>query len=338
MGIGEFAGLTAAGLWALSSVFYSRAQMTAWEMNLWKNCLASVIFLIHLTLVRSIAGDAIFEAPVEAWCWLALSSIIGIVIGDTVYFRSLQILGPRRALVVSTASPIFGVIVGYFVMGDTISILLLMGVGLTILGVAIVVSDKKAERENPNVYPGKFIEGFLFGIGGALCQAAGVATAKIGMAHGCEALESSFIRMISAAAAAIGLMMMYPERFWMQRIVKFKDDSEEPTVKDISNVRPEKLDHAPAAHFETRSVFTPLANLQTLKFFVPAAMIGTWLGIWFFQISQQYSETAVVTTLCATCPLFAIPLVWLLQGHRVSMTGILGTLVAVVGIVLVVQR
>ena len=241
MGIGEAAGLFAASLWALSSIFYSRAKMTAWEMNFWKNIIATGVFFAQLWIVKSLGSQTVFEAPIEAWCWLAGSSVIGILIGDTVYFRSVQILGPRRALVVATASPIFGVIVGYFFMGDTISLILMFGIGLTILGVGIVVGDKQAEIENPNIYPGKFVQGVLFGIGGALCQAVGVGAAKVGMAHGCEALESSFIRMFTASIAGIYLVSINPYRYAYSKVAMEPTDEKHLIDKKHTPKRGEQI-------------------------------------------------------------------------------------------------
>ena len=219
MGIGEAAGLFAASLWALSSIFYSRAKMTAWEMNFWKNIIATGVFFAQLWIVKSLGSQTVFEAPIEAWCWLAGSSVIGILIGDTVYFRSVQILGPRRALVVATASPIFGVIVGYFFMGDTISLILMFGIGLTILGVGIVVGDKQAEIENPNIYPGEVCPRCTFWNRRSIMPSGRPsAAAKVGMAHGCEALESSFIRMFTASIAGIYLVSINPYRYAYSKV------------------------------------------------------------------------------------------------------------------------
>ena len=332
MGIGEIAGLSSAAIWALSSMLYSFARMTAWELNFWKNAFACVIFLIHLCIARTFMdGMPMFEAPLEAWCWLGLSSVVGIVVGDTLYLRSLQILGPRRALVVATASPIFGVIIGFFFMHDPITIFLLLGVGLTVFGVGVVVIDKKAEVENPNIYPGKFTIGILLGVGAALCQASGVAFAKIGMAHGCEALESSFIRIFTASLTMIWLIVVYPDRYAFSR--KVKNRSVRSTVADDIQREKEK---GTAIEYERVAITQPLREWSSMKYFIPGMLMGTWIGIWFFQMAQQYADTAVVTTLVSTCPIFAIPLVWLLQGHRVSLQGIMGTGVAVLGIYLVV--
>lgn len=325
MGYGELAGLGSAAIWAASSLLYSYARMTAWELNLWKNVFTSFIFLIHLWVVRYLVDqNVLFEAPLESWCWLGLSSVVGIVIGDTLYLRSLQILGARRALVVATASPIFGVIIGFFFMNDVITMLLVGGIGLTVFGVGIVVSDKKAQVENPNVIPGKFPIGVMLGVGAAFCQASGVAFAKLGMDHGCEALEASFIRIFTASLTMVLMVFLYPEKYAVSRQT-YSLSSEE--KKDDSDAKP-----AP----KENSIVKPLTDWYSMKFFIPGMLMGTWIGIWFFQMAQQYADTAVVTTLVSTCPIFAIPLVWLFQGHKVSPKGLIGTLIAVVGIYMVV--
>lgn len=334
MGIGELAGLSSAAIWAVSSMLYSFARMTAWELNFWKNIFACFIFFVHLWIAKTFFTFApVFEAPLEAWCWLAVSSIVGIVVGDTLYLRSMQILGPRRALVVATASPIFGVLIGFFFMNDPVTILLLAGVGLTVFGVGIVVTDKKAEVENPNIYPGRFTIGVILGVGAALCQASGVAFAKIGMAHGCEALESSFIRILSASVTMIGLVIFYPNRYAFSK--KYATESIQSTVAE--DIKHEK-ETGSKTELKELPITLPLREWNSMKYFVPGMLMGTWIGIWFFQMAQQYTDTAVVTTLAATCPIFAIPLVWFIQGHRVSLKGILGTAVAVWGIYLVVSN
>lgn len=92
----------------------------------------------------------------------------------------------------------------------------------------------------------------------------------------------------------------------------------------------------PELGWTTTPIYQPLGDWNCMKYFVPGALMGTWIGIWFFQIAQQYADTAVVTTLVSTCPIFAIPLVCFVQKHTVSSKGILGTIVAVGGIILVV--
>ena len=107
MGIGEWAALTSALLWTISSMLWGRIRLSALSLNLCKNIIGVVLVSMQLLLLIAFAGRPGLEAPLRSWCWLSLSGLVGIVIGDTFYFRCLQILGPRRALMLATTGPIF---------------------------------------------------------------------------------------------------------------------------------------------------------------------------------------------------------------------------------------
>ncbi|MFM8723593.1 MAG: hypothetical protein ACKON9_00555, partial [Planctomycetaceae bacterium] len=82
-GSGELAALAAAALWACSSLFYSRVRLTAWQINFGKNVLATGILLLHLGLQALLLQVSPLSVDLRAVTWLVLSSLTGIVIGDT---------------------------------------------------------------------------------------------------------------------------------------------------------------------------------------------------------------------------------------------------------------
>ncbi len=240
---------------------------------------------------------------VESWVWLSLSGLVGVVIGDTLYFRSLQILGPRRALIMATTGPIFSAALGWIFLRESLLFWGLMGVLMTVGGVIVVVADRKAINEAPGLMPGRIRVGVLTGIGGAVCQAVGGVFSKLGMRDSegleiCNALEATFIRLLIAAIATTGFVILRKQFLSMARRVVEK---------------------------------------ETIRPLLLATTLGTWLGIWFSQIAYNHSEIAVAQTLLSTCPLFAIPIVWYLHRHRVTSYSIVGTIIALVGIALVVQ-
>ncbi len=297
MGIGESAGLIAAACWASASLLYSGTKLTAWEMNCGKNVIASIVLLVQLLVVAVVSSNTIFNANQLAWWWLGWSGIIGIVVGDTLYFRSLQILGPRKALIVSTTAPVFAAILGYALLGEAISVMVIVGMTLTVSGVAYVVADRKSANESPGLFPGSAAQGVLAGLGGAVCQALGGVCSRIGM-RDCDGVEGAFIRL-SVSAACIVVVIICQRRL--------------------------------------KTVSSKLADRTLLRKFIPAVLLGTWLGIWLSQIAYKFSTVSVATTLLATTPLFAVPLVRIFYGYRITLAAVLGTVVAVTGVFLVVQ-
>jgi len=292
MGRGETAGLLAAAFWATGSLMYGRTRLTALSMNYGKNVIATFVLLAHLWIAALMSSRGMFEADAAAWGWLSLSALIGIVAGDTFYFRSLQILGPRRALVVSTTSPVFAAFLGWSFLGETISLACGIGIALTLLGVCVVSMDRKSEREAPGLFPGSLRHGVLIGTAGALCNALGAVASRHAMLN-VDAVEAAFIRILVSAAASMVI------------------------VRAMGSLQ--------AAN---REILKP----AVIRWFLPAVLCGTWLGIWLSQIAYKYSPVAVATTLTSTTPIFAIPLVYFFLGHRPTFSGVAGTVIAVTGV------
>lgn len=299
MGIGESAALTAALLWAIASLLYGRVRLSALEMNCSKNVIASVFLAIQLGVVF-LLGQSSTWLPTHsgAWLWLGLSGVIGITLGDTCYFRSLQILGPRESLVVFTTAPLFGATLGWVFLQEHLTVINILGMLITVSAVAWVVSEKGETNEAPGLYPGSRRSGIMYGVLGAICQAVGQIFAKKGLAY-CTPVESAFIRLVVAAVVAVIVVMCLRKTGAM--------------VKEIR--RP-----------------------GLLKIFLPAVTMGTWLGIWLSQVCQAYCSVAVCITLLNVSPLFAIPLVWYFQQQKITRRAIIGSVIAVVGIALLVAK
>lgn len=312
MGIGESAALSAAFLWTLSSFLWGRINLKAIELNTAKNLIGVGLIGLHIVVLslfffgtETAAGtDEIasigfqFRASTTAWCWLGLSGIVGIVIGDTFFFRSLQILGPRRALMMATFSPLFAVAISWVILGEALLPLQIVGILTTAVGIVIVISERRGRQEALDLYPGTIRAGVLLGLGAACCQAAGGAISKMGMnVDDCSALEASLIRMIFAA---VGTLLILALR---RKIQEF---------------------------------FKGVVQWKELRKILLASAIGTWLGIWLSQVAFKETQVGIAQTLLSTSPLFAIPLVRIIQGHKASALAVAGTLVAVLGIALAV--
>jgi drug/metabolite transporter (DMT)-like permease len=297
MGTGEIAALAAAAFWAAASLLYGKTNLSAWGMNLGKNVIASLILLLQLYVMSSLSGSDIFQADSHAWSWLSLSGVIGIMIGDTCYFRCLQILGPRKALIVSTTAPIFAAVLGYVLLDESVTVTVAVGILVTTGAVVWVVSDGRSADESPGLFPGSTVAGVTAGILGAICQAIGAVCSKIGM-EDCDPVEASLIRLSVSAVGAFFVV---------------------------------------AALGQLKSVTTKLVDFGLLRRFVPAVIAGTWLGIWFSQVAFKHASVSIAITLLATTPLFAIPLVRVFYGHRVSGVAVVGTVLAIVGVYLAVS-
>jgi drug/metabolite transporter (DMT)-like permease len=271
--------------------------MSALGINLGKNIVGTLLLLVILLAFAWFSGDAAFNASFASWGWLTLSGLIGIALGDTCYFRSLQIMGPRRTLMVAATSPLFATLIGWFGLNEYLPPEVIFGIALTVGGVVFVVSDRRSKSDEPGIRPGRLSSGIMLGVLGALCQALGGVFSKIGMAD-CSPMEATFIRIFMAGIFTCLLVGLQGE---LKQIIK------------------------------------QIALKENLSRVVPATIIGTVLGIWFSQIAFKNSDVAVAITLLSSSPLFAIPMVFFIYGQKTTVWTLCGTILGLVGIYLVVN-
>lgn len=136
--------------------------------------------------------------------------------------------------------------------------------------------------------------GVLFGVAAAVCQAAGVLLAKQGL-HGVDAFPATALRLAAATAALA--------------VVAFAGRRLGPDLKQL--LRP-----------------APMRRL------IPAAFIGTFLGLWLMQIGIKYTESAVANALHSTTPLFTIPITVFVLKEKLGPAVIAGSVLGVGGVVL----
>jgi drug/metabolite transporter (DMT)-like permease len=170
---GGLAALTAAFLWAIASLVYRRAgkQIPPLELNLLKGVVA--LALLALTLL--LTGVSLAGVEPLALGLMLLGGALGIGVGDTAYFESLNSLGARRALLLGILAPPIAALLALLLLGETLSAPAWAGILLTVLGVAWVVTERAPETVAVRAHLGR---GLGFGLLSALAQAGGMVLSR----------------------------------------------------------------------------------------------------------------------------------------------------------------
>lgn len=293
--MGEFAAITAAFLWAISSILFSFAgkQIGSSTLNLLRLSFAALFLLIVHTIFFGFPIP--LNASLQQWGWLSLSSIIGLVIGDLLLFQSFIMVGPRLAMLVMAVSPVISVIIAWIFLKEVLSAIQVVGVLITIIGISLVVVDRNTNQSTFTSNKRKWI-GILFAIGAAIGQAIGLIFAKKGLPPDFSALSGVVIRVLVATISV-----------WIFSIL----------TKQIP-VHIKKIRTYPA----------------TLKYTFAGAVVGPFIGVWLSLVAVQYAKVGIASTLMALTPIFHLPIGKILK-EDISIQAIIGTIIAVVGVAII---
>ena len=215
--IGEIPALLTALLWVLSGTAFERAgkRVSSQAVNLMRLIMAVLIMAVYLTIRR---GSPIpFDASPQNWLWLSISGLVGFVLGDYFLFESYVLVGTRLALLIMSLSPILTGILSYFVFGEKLNLLNILGIVLVILGIMLVVLTKnQGEKMKLNIRP----RGLIYAILGAVGQSIGLIFSKLGMGS-FDPFASTQIRLI---AGTFGWILLFLFFGWFPRLKRFTTD------------------------------------------------------------------------------------------------------------------
>jgi drug/metabolite transporter (DMT)-like permease len=292
--MGEFAALGTSILWSLTSVLFTLAARKVGSVVVNRIRLVLAVLLIsltHLILLNQIIPDHVYP---ESAFWLGLSGIIGLVAGDASLFQAFVLIGPRLAMLMMALSPVISTLLAWIFLGEYLDSPDLLAVLITISGIVWVVWESNVTI--PNIERKNFVLGILFGVGGALGQAGGLITSKLGMEAGFPPLSATLIRMVAA--------MLF---LWLITLFQGKVRSTLLVLKD-------------------RYVFWAILG---------ATIVGPYLGVWFSLIAIDQAQIGVASTLMALSPIFLLPLAkWVFKEH-ISRRIVFGTILALLGVTMI---
>jgi drug/metabolite transporter (DMT)-like permease len=229
---------------------------------------------------------------------LTISGFAGLVIGDTFLFKAFRSIGARVSMLVMALVPPISALLAFFFLGERLSILVVLGISVTVLGIALVIF-KREERPASN-YKIDY-NGIFYAVIGAVGQAVGLIFAKYAFNEGeINGFLASFVR-IASAVIIIYPMVIVTKRFREPVKVFMKDK-------------------------------------KGFLFTLIGAVFGPYLGITFSLISITHTKVGIAATIMATVPILMLPLVHFYYKEKLSWISIAGAFIAVGGVAIIFLR
>ena len=293
--IHELAALGTATCWATTGILASDAirALGAFHFNLIRQGFVTLVLAIIV-----LGSGALALPDLTGLAVLALSGIVGILLGDTLNFAAVGRLGPRRAGAIFALNAPMAAVLGWLVLDEALGLQAGLGIAVTVAGVALAILGRPASGAHRlEQVRGGLRLGVLFGLGAALGQATGTLIARPYMTGGLDPYLGSLIR-VGASGLAMGVLAALP----------------------LAPPRPQAV------------------TGKVLILTAATALIGLLLGMTLFLYALQGSKTGIIATLSATSPVIILPLLWVRTGQRPSATSWAGAGLAVAGLALIFTR
>jgi drug/metabolite transporter (DMT)-like permease len=209
--IGEVYALCTALCWAGTAMFFTAAgeRIGSLVVNFLRLAFALVVLMVLTTFTRGLPLPV--DATPDAWLWLSVSGVVGFALGDLCLFRAFVVLGPRLSTLVMSTAPLFAALIGFAILGETLAPTELVGMALTLGGVAWAVTD---QRRAALTTMRPTLSGVLLAFGGAIGQGGGLVLSKYGMGD-YDAFAANEIRII---AGCVGFVIIYTATGWWPKV------------------------------------------------------------------------------------------------------------------------
>jgi len=313
---GELIALITTLCWSLGIFPFTEAskRIGAGPVNQYRLLLAWLIMSGILFFYNSISFKQLFTNPQpNHYLFLGLSGIIGFTIGDFCSFKSFTLLGPKLGSLYTTFAPGSALLVGFLLLGESINLIGILGVFITIGGVIWLTLSKKDGYAAKQAGFTRDKTGIILGIIGALCQGIGLVLSKYGMDYYAEKLPTMH-------AVWIRLLFAFLAAFLVSLLSKKLIQNSKPVFKNTNNAIPFKNTN------------------NAIPFMVLGTLLGPIAGVTCSLLAIQKLEVAVAQTIFALLPIAVLPINLLVYKEKITIQSVFACLTAIFGVTLLIWR
>jgi drug/metabolite transporter (DMT)-like permease len=293
--LGELSAFLTACLWSCGALAFAAATQRAgsFQVNVTRLILAAV-YLILLTIIAGLEVNLSSTQVLN----LGLSGVVGLTFGDTFLFKAFQEIGARVSMLIMSLSPAIAALLAFLVLQETLPFTGVLGILVTILGISVVVTDRKGSGSNTTTLT---TSGLVYAALAAVGQGGGLILAKMAFREGeVNGFVATGVRIIAS------LVLLVPIALMTRRY------------------------HNPVRMYaEDRRAFLLTAL---------GSILGPFLGISFSLIAIEHTKVGIAATIMALVPVLMLPLVKIVHKEVLSWRAIVGAFTAVAGVAMLFLR
>ena len=294
--LGEIAALLASVCFSIGPTMNTLAsqRVSVGTVNRTRMVITAVLLLIPHWLF--LGKPFPFQAGLDRWLWMGLSGLFGLVIGDTLLFLAFGLVGTRLTMLVVSLIPVFSTLLAWFLLGERLAWIQVIGILVTITGVIWVISDRNngsRQLSDRRVY----IKGIALAGGAAILHALGNIAAKKGLGGDFPALSGHLIRSFVSMAILLAFMLFQGH---------------------------------------VRTTITQLKSQPiSLRYILIGAIFGPFTGMWLSLLAIQNISVGVATSLTSLPPIWLLPIGYYQFKEHIGFRAIFGSLLAILGVAII---
>lgn len=182
--LGIIAAIASAASWACGTLIFDRLGRHVPPAGI--TFIKGALSIILLAILTMLSGG--FESVnIEECLYLAVSGIIGIAIGDTLFFKSLSDLGPKVQVLYFMLGQVMTMLLSFLFLSEVLSINEYIGAIILLIGIMVVIWGKQEDHPNKT-------RGIIYGFLSILCFSVSSVIVKYAIAD-FDVVSATFYRM-----------------------------------------------------------------------------------------------------------------------------------------------
>lgn len=190
---GILSALLSACSWAFGTITFERIGKVVPFVGI---TFLKGVFSIVLMILLLVVTGGLYPIGWREFSFLALSGIVGITIGDSLFFKSLQDLGAKTQVIFFLLGQILTMILSLLFLGELLSVEQYIGAFILLTGV--IVTTWGTQTNHPNK-----IRGIIFGLASMTCFSVSAIMVKAAISD-VPVITATFYRMVFGTIFTLG--------------------------------------------------------------------------------------------------------------------------------------
>ena len=291
--LGELAALGAAIAWAVSAVLYKGglSKTEPLQANIMRlGCTSLVLVVFVIAIGKSLV---FLGLPANALVLSALSGLIGLGVGDTLYMMSLKQIGVSTAVPLTCTYPLFSLLLALIIQPKTVSSEAVVGAVAIVFGIWLLTKGEATDEAEKREFR---VKGAIYALGTAVLWAVSIAmiNAAVTLPETSTLDGALVLNTLRVLSAAISLVTIVP-------LIRKK------------------------------SSFIKIQR-RSVALLTVGGVVALGLGWFLLACSFLYIPEARAVPISSTTPLFAVFSGVIFLRERISIRNVVGVTIIVIGI------